>query len=103
MKHETAAKILSKIGNPTRLKIVRLLIRAGSDGLAVGELQRKLKMPGSTLTHHVTHLESAGIITKDRQQTTLICRVEYDVLRSLVDYLTDECCVDAAANDRKTA
>ena len=30
MKLETAALILSKIGNPTRLKIVRMLVRAGT-------------------------------------------------------------------------
>ena len=102
MKLETAATILAKIGNPTRLKVVRLLVRAGHEGLAVGEIQKKLKIPGSTLTHHVTHLESAGILTKDRQQTTLICRIEFDVLQGLVDYLTDECCADSK-NIRKQA
>ena len=102
MKLETAATILAKIGNPTRLKVVRLLVRAGHEGLAVGEIQKKLKIPGSTLTHHVMHLESAGILTKDRQQTTLICRIEFDVLQGLVDYLTDECCADSK-NIRKRA
>jgi ArsR family transcriptional regulator len=93
MKLETAALILSKIGNPTRLKIVRLLVRAGSNGLAVGSIQKKLKIPGSTLTHHITHLKNAGIIRQDRSQATLICKMQYEVLDNLVKYLTDECCV----------
>lgn len=94
MKLEAAAKILSKIGNPTRLKIVRLLVRAGDDGLAVGDIQKKLEIPGSTLTHHITHLKSVGVITQQRNQTILICKMEYEVLEDLVDYLTKECCAD---------
>ncbi len=99
MKLNTAANILSKMGNPTRLKIVRILVRAGSDGLAVGEIQKKLKIPGSTLTHHISHLEAAGVISKHRFQTTLICKMEYAVLNNLLDYLTEECCADAQARD----
>jgi len=96
---DEAANVLSKIGNPTRLRIVRLLVRAGDEGLAVGTIQRELKIPGSTLTHHIAHLKSAGVIHQQRQQATLICTMEYDLLRELVDYLTEECCVDEVAND----
>ena len=99
MKLDEAANVLSKIGNPTRLRIVRLLVRAGDEGLAVGTIQRELKIPGSTLTHHIAHLKSAGVIHQQRQQATLICTMEYDLLRELVDYLTEECCVDEVAND----
>jgi len=99
MKLEAAANILSKIGNPTRLKIVRFLVRAGDDGLTVGEIQKKLKIPGSTLTHHIAHLKSVGVITQHRHQTILICKMEYDVLQNLVDYLTKECCADLVEKD----
>ena len=96
---DDAANILAKIGNPTRLKIVRLLVRVGDDGLAVGMVQKKLNIPGSTLTHHIAHLKSAGVIRQERQQATLICKMEFDVLRKLVDYLTEECCTDAVSRD----
>ncbi len=99
MKLDEAANVLSKIGNPTRLRIVRLLVRAGDEGLAVGTIQRELKIPGSTLTHHIAHLKSAGVIHQQRQQATLICTMEYDLLRELVEYLTEECCFDEVAND----
>jgi ArsR family transcriptional regulator len=94
MKLETAALILSKIGNPTRLKIVRLLVRAGSKGLPVGSIQKTLQIPGSTLTHHITHLKNAGVICQERDQATLFCKMQYDVLDDLVKYLTKECCLD---------
>lgn len=96
---ETAANILAKIGNPTRLRIVRLLVRAGDEGLPVGKIQKQLGIPGSTLTHHISHLKSAGVIRQQRQQATLICTMEYDLLRDLVDYLTEECCADNDAKD----
>ena len=96
MKLDDAANILAKIGNPTRLEIVRLLVRAGDEGLAVGIIQKKLKIPGSTLTHHISHLKSAGVIRQQRQQATLICKMEFEVLRRLVDYLTEECCADVS-------
>ena len=97
MKLEDAANILAKIGNPTRLKIVRLLVRAGADGLAVGKIQEALGVPGSTLTHHIAHLKSAGVIRQQRHQATLLCTMEYGILQELIDYLTEECCADNAA------
>ena len=99
MKIDTAANILAKIGNPTRLRIVRLLVRAGDEGLPVGAIQKKLGIPGSTLTHHIGHLKAAGVLRQQRRQATLICRMEYDVLRRLIDFLTEECCVDADAGE----
>jgi DNA-binding transcriptional ArsR family regulator len=99
MELDTAANILAKIGNPTRLRIVRLLVRAGEEGLPVGQIQKRLGIPGSTLTHHIGHLKAAGVLRQQRRQATLICTVEYDVIRELVDYLTEECCSDAATRD----
>ena len=94
MKLETAANILSKIGNPTRLKIVRMLVRVGNEGLPVGSIQKQLDIPASTLTHHISHLKSAGVIRQERHQATLFCIVEFDAITELVTYLTEECCVD---------
>jgi predicted transcriptional regulator len=65
----------------------------------VGKIQKKLNIPGSTLTHHIAHLKSAGVIRQQRQQATLICKMEFDVLRKLVDYLTEECCADAVSRE----
>ena len=103
MKLDTAALILSKIGNPTRLKIVRLLVKAGDQGMPVGAIQKKLHIPGSTLTHHINHLKNAGLIRQQRAQATLFCIMEYDRLNQLVNYLTDECCVDNSAIENKVA
>lgn len=96
MKVEQAAKQLEALGNPTRLKIYRTLVRAGRDGLAVGRLQEKIGIAASTLSHHLHRLVLTGLVTQDRLATTLICRANYQAMDGLVGFLVAECCADAA-------
>src|SRR6202008_789230 len=96
MKIDDAAARLEALGNPTRLKIYRALVRAGDDGMSVGKLQTKLDLVGSTLSHHLKNLLIVGLITQERQATTLICRANYDVMRGIVDFLVAECCADVS-------
>jgi ArsR family transcriptional regulator len=96
MKIDDAAGRLEALGNPTRLQIYRALVRAGKAGMPVGKLQAKLDLAASTLSHHLKALLAVGLISQERQATTLICRTNYDVMRGLVDFLVAECCSDAA-------
>jgi ArsR family transcriptional regulator, arsenate/arsenite/antimonite-responsive transcriptional repressor len=97
MKVEQAARQLEALGNPTRLKVYRALVRAGDRGLPVGRLQEKLGIAASTLSHHLHRLILTGLVTQERQATTLICRANYPAMDSLVGFLVDECCIDAPA------
>src|SRR5450631_2622333 len=99
MKVEKAAKQLEALGNPTRLKVYRSLVRAGDGGLSVGRLQEKLGIAASTLSHHLHRLILTGLVTQERQSTTLICRANYPAMRNLLGFLADECCADATANE----
>lgn len=94
MKIDDAAARLEALGNPTRLKIYRALVRAGHAGMPVGRLQERLKIPASTLSHHIKALVSVGLISQLREGTTLVCHAEYDTMQRLVDFLVAECCVD---------
>ena len=98
-----AANCLEKLGNPTRLAMFRLLVRAGPDGLAVGALQEHLGVPASTLSHHVSHLVNAGLIHQVREGRVLRCTPNYRLMETLVTFLTKHCCkgVDAPATRRK--
>ena len=95
MKLEKAASQLEALGNPTRLKLYRTLVRAGHEGLPVGSIQEKLAIPGSTLSHHLKRLVDTGLVMQERQATTLICRAHYPGMDALVGYLVDECCLDS--------
>ena len=94
MKLDDAAARLEALGNPTRLRIYRALVKAGDNGMSVGKLQVKLDAAASTLSHHLKTLMIVGLIHQERQSTTLICRANYDVMRSLVGFLVSECCAD---------
>jgi ArsR family transcriptional regulator len=94
MKVEKAAKQLEALGNPTRLQVYRALVRAGEAGLPVGRLQEKLKIAASTLSHHLHRLILTGLVTQERQGTTLICRANYPAMRGLLGFLADECCAE---------
>jgi DNA-binding transcriptional ArsR family regulator len=95
MKTDEAAARLEALGNPTRLKIYRMLVRAGDPGLSVGKLQSRLSIPASTLSHHLKTLIIVGLVSQEREATTLICRANYPVMRGLVEFLVAECCTDA--------
>ena len=104
MKLDDAAARLEALGNPTRLKIYRALIRAGAAGLPVGRLQDKLKIAPSTLSHHIKTLVVVGLVSQVRDATTLVCHANYEVMQGLVDFLVAECCADATeSKDTKTA
>ncbi|MGJ4926325.1 ArsR/SmtB family transcription factor [Bradyrhizobium sp. HKCCYLS2038] len=94
MKLDDVAARLEALGNTTRLKIYRALVRAGHAGMPVGKLQERLKVPASTLSHHVKTLVAVGLISQRREGTTLICHAEYDVMRGLLGFLVAECCVE---------
>ena len=94
MKLDDAAAHLEALGNPTRLRIYRALVRAGEEGMAVGKLQDRLDVAASTLSHHLKALVSVGLVTQTREGTTLICHTNYPMMRGLIEYMLEECCVE---------
>jgi ArsR family transcriptional regulator, arsenate/arsenite/antimonite-responsive transcriptional repressor len=94
MKLIDAAAQLEALGNPTRLAVFRTLVRAGDAGLSVGRLQSKIGAAASTLSHHLQKLIGVGLVSQERQGTTLICRADYQEMHALIEFLVDECCAD---------
>ncbi|MBW2635525.1 MAG: helix-turn-helix transcriptional regulator [Deltaproteobacteria bacterium] len=90
--YEIAASLLSQLGNITRLKIVRELVRAGDTGKPVGEIRNVLDIPNSTLSHHLSHLRNVGLIRQKREGTVLRCFINYEHVDGIVSFLTEECC-----------
>ncbi len=103
MEHAHAARCLEKLGNPTRLEIFRLLVRAGPAGATVGEIQDRLGIPGSTLSHHISHLVNAGLVDQAREGRVLRCTPNLELMDRLIAFLTEECCagMDAVAGARE--
>lgn len=62
--------------------------------MPVGRLQEKLKIPASTLSHHIKALVAVGLVNQVRESTTLVCHANFDAMQGLVDFLAAECCAD---------
>lgn len=91
---DTAADRLEALGSPVRLRIVRELVRVGENGLPVSGLQERVGVAPSTLSHHLRKLVAVDLVVQERQGTTLLCRAQYDTIRSLADFLLSECCIE---------
>ena len=92
LSNDEAAACFAQLGHPARLCAVRLLVQAGPEGLPVGTLQQEIGIPASTLSHHLRHLVSAGIITQSREGRVLRCQLVYRRVSALIDYLSSDCC-----------
>ncbi|GGX59826.1 transcriptional regulator [Tateyamaria omphalii] len=97
-----AAAAFAALGSEQRLSVLRTLVRAGPDGLSIGVLGDRTGVMGSTLTHHVKILASAGLVTQARQGRSIICAaVAFDELQGLSNFLLTECCADSAEKDSR--
>lgn len=92
----SAAECLAALGSAPRLEIFRLLVRSGREGLTVGEVQRHVAIPGSTLSHHLDALVRTGLIVQERQGREIICKPDYPRMRGVIGFLTDQCCAGVA-------
>ena len=93
-----AASAFAALGSEQRLTVLRVLVRAGPEGLPIGVLGERTGVTGSTLTHHMKILTAAGLVTQARQGRQIICAAaEYDRMQGLSEFLLSECCADSGA------
>ncbi len=89
---ETAAYRFAALGSEPRLSVLRSIVRAGPEGLAIGELGERTGIRGATLTHHVKILEQAGLIRRSRKGRSVICAApSLSEIESLAHFLICQC------------
>jgi ArsR family transcriptional regulator, arsenate/arsenite/antimonite-responsive transcriptional repressor len=91
-REQAAADALAALGNRTRLRIFKLLVRAGREGTNIGTIQRMLSIPATTLGHHLGTLTEAGLIDQARRGREVICTANYKAVGEVLDYVREECC-----------
>jgi ArsR family transcriptional regulator len=94
MKLKNAAIKLEALGNPTRLAIFRVLVKNGRQGSPVGQIRESLGIPASTLSHHISKLVNAGLLSQERDSRSLICTVDHANMDSLMEFLVNNCCTE---------
>jgi DNA-binding transcriptional ArsR family regulator len=86
------ARALAALGHDARLAIFRLLVKAGQDGLRVGDIGDHLGLAPSTLAHHLSTLVDAGLVLQEKRGREVFNRVDYPATQSVLQFLTSECC-----------
>lgn len=92
MDDKRAQQGFAALSQGTRLKVFRLLIQEGPDGLAAGAIATQVGVPPSTLSSHLTLLEAAGLLRSWRRQRQIFYAADFEGARELVTYLMEDCC-----------
>jgi ArsR family transcriptional regulator len=87
-----AIQSLSALAQQTRLGIFRLLVRAGPEGIAAGQIGEKLGLPPATLSFHLAGLTRAGLAQSRQDGRFVIYSANFQNMNSLVAFLTENCC-----------
>jgi ArsR family transcriptional regulator, arsenate/arsenite/antimonite-responsive transcriptional repressor len=83
---------LSALAHDTRLKVYRLLVEAGPEGMPAGAIGEELDLPGATLSFHLAHLARTGLVQSKQEGRFVIYSTDYQNMNELVSYLTENCC-----------
>jgi DNA-binding transcriptional ArsR family regulator len=92
METQTALAGLSALAQEGRLAVFRLLVKAGPDGLAAGEIARKTDTAPNTLSAQLLLLANAGLVRARRDGRSIIYSADYDRMSALLLFLTEDCC-----------
>jgi DNA-binding transcriptional ArsR family regulator len=92
MELKQAVIALTALAQETRLKIFRLLVPAGGDGIPAGEIAERLQIPSATLTFHLKELTHAGLVESRREGRSIIYSLKCDGMQSLLTFLAKDCC-----------
>lgn len=87
-----AVEALSALAQGHRLAVFRLLVKAGPDGMAAGDIAREIGVLPNTLSTHLTILGHAGLIGSRREGRSIVYSADFDGMRDLLGFLVADCC-----------
>ena len=90
-----AVAALAALAQENRLDIFRLLVQAGPEGMAAGQVAERLGLAPNTLTFHFDRLRFAGLVTVRRDGRSMIYAARFEAMNNLVSFLTENCCQGA--------
>jgi DNA-binding transcriptional ArsR family regulator len=92
MEMTQAIDALAALAQETRLKVYRLLVEAGPEGLSAGRIGEELELPPATLSFHLAHLARAGLARSRQEGRFVIYSADFQNMNALVGYLSENCC-----------
>ncbi|QDL90654.1 helix-turn-helix domain-containing protein [Paroceanicella profunda] len=88
----TAVPALAALAHADRLAAWRLLVTAGPEGMASGEIARRLAIAPTRMSFHLAALERSGLACRHRAGREIRYAADYDAMRDLLGFLTRDCC-----------
>lgn len=92
MENKLAVRLLGALAHEVRLSVFRLLVEAGPEGLAAGEIALRLDIAASSLSFHLKELHHAGLIGKEQRSRMIFYFAHFEAMNELIAYLTENCC-----------
>ncbi|WP_408587567.1 ArsR/SmtB family transcription factor [Novosphingobium sp.] len=89
---DSVVRALGALAQEHRLAVFRLLVQAGAQGMAAGDLAARIGVPPSSMSFHLAQLANAGLVTQRRQSRSIIYTADFAAMNALMGYLTDNCC-----------
>jgi ArsR family transcriptional regulator len=80
------------LSQETRLRLLKLLVVAGPDGIAAGSLAEQVGVSPSNVSFHLKEMERAGLVTQRRDARSIVYSAEFDTLSGLIRFLMEDCC-----------
>ena len=97
MEMTAAMPALSALAHEGRLSIFRMLVRAGGDGMAAGDIARATRVLPNTLSSNLNILSAAGLVSSRRAGRSIIYAAGYDTMNQLLAFLVEDCCAGTSA------
>ncbi|PYQ49268.1 MAG: transcriptional regulator [Acidobacteria bacterium] len=88
----SAVEALGALAQPSRLAVFRLLVQAGPQGRAAGDIAHEVGVPATTLSFHLTQLGHAGLVRSRRHGRSILYAADYARMQELLDFLMENCC-----------
>lgn len=92
MQDDTLMTAFAALAQPTRMRVFRLLVREGPEGLPAGEIARRLKVPQNTLSTHLAVLARGRLLRARRTGRRIIYAADMNGVRDMIRFLTRDCC-----------
>ena len=87
-----AIEALSALGQESRLRVFRLLVQRGPQGIPAGDIAEQLDVPANTMSSHLAVLSRAGLVLSRKQGRSVIYAVDVEGTRKLLAFLVEDCC-----------
>lgn len=93
MDTKIAVAALGALAQETRLRIFRLLVQTGAEGMSVGKIAEHLGTEANgRLTFHLKELVNAGLASATQRGRYVFYSANYPAMTDLLAYLTAHCC-----------